>query len=82
MKSFDEYRELNEGKENDSSKTKAMKALVEALRTWGDKYTMTTRKFVWEHLTTKRGEELMGKILRNPKTYFPDSEFIKLVEKK
>lgn len=82
MKSFNEYRDLNEGKDADTSKTKAMKALVEALRTWGDKYSMTTRKFVWEHLNSKRGEELMNKILRNPKTYYPDSEFIKLVEKK
>lgn len=81
MKSFSEYRGLNEGT-NSSSKVKGMESLVDALRTWGEKYDIVTRKFVWEHLNSPRGKELMNKILRNPKTYYTDSEFVKLVEKK
>lgn len=81
MKSFREYQGLNEDNIT-SSKTKAMAALVDALRKWGEKYDIATRHFVWEHLNTPRGKELMNKILRNPKTYYTDSEFIKLVEKR
>lgn len=81
MKSFNEYRGLNEDT-NSSSKVKGMAALVDAVRTWGEKYDIVTRKFVWEHLNSPRGKELMNKILRNPKTYYTNSEFTKLVEKK
>lgn len=81
MKSFNEYRELNE-EANSSSKVKGMASLVDALRTWGEKYDIVTRKYVWEHLNSPRGKELMNKILQNPKTYYTNSEFTKLVEKK
>lgn len=77
MKSFNEYR-LDEAV-NSSSKVKSMESLVEALRSWGEKYDIVTRKFVWEHLNSSRGKELMNKILKNPKTYYSNSEFTKLV---
>jgi len=86
MKSFNEYLKLNDdaslNEDASSNKTKGMAALVDALRSWGEKYDISTRKFVWEHLNSTRGKELMNKILRNPKTYYSDSEFTKLIEKK
>ena len=84
MQSFHEYSEergLTEGQDS-SNKIKGMNDLVTALRNWGNKYDISTRHFVWDHLNSPRGKELMQKILRNPKTYFTDSEFTKLVEKK
>lgn len=83
MKSYNEF--LNESKEkksNSSSKTEGITSLVDSLRSWGEKYDISTRHFVWEHLNTPRGKELMNKILRNPKTTYTNSEFVKLVEKK
>lgn len=81
MKTFNEYREqINEG--TSSNKIDGISALVEAIRKWGEKYDIVTRRFVWEHLNSPRGKELMQKILRNPKTYYTDSEFKKLVEKR
>jgi hypothetical protein len=65
-----------------SSKTNGIKDLVTAIRKWGEDYDISTRRFVWDHLNSPRGKELMEKILRNPKTYYSDSEFIKLVQKK
>jgi hypothetical protein len=88
MRTFQEYLEeatinsvFNEGTVV-SSKTKGIKDLVTAIRKWGEDYDISTRKFVWEHLNSPRGKELINKILRNPKTYYTDSEFVKLVEKK
>ena len=79
MKSYKEYK-LNET--NESSKIKGMTSLVGAIRSWGEKYDIATRHYVWEHLDSPRGKELIKKILRNPKTYYTNSEFTKLVEKK
>lgn len=80
MKSFVEYFNLNEN--ISSNKIKGMSELVDVLRSWSEKYDIATRKFIWEHLNSPEGKELMNKILRNPKTYFTNSEFVKLVEKK
>ena len=79
MKSYKEYK-LNET--NESSKVKGMASLVDAIRSWGEKYDISTRHFVWDHLDSPRGKELINKLLRNPKTYYTNSEFTKLVEKK
>jgi hypothetical protein len=78
MKSLEEYRQLNEASKS-SSKAKGMNDLVNALRKILDEFDLPTRKFLWERLNTEKGKELMDKILRNPKTSFSNSEFVKLV---
>jgi len=79
MKQFQEWI-INEA-ENSSNKTKAMVALVDALRDVFGKYDIATRKKVWEEITSAHGKELVAKLVRNPKTYLSDSEFIKLIQK-
>lgn len=79
MKNFEEWI-LNEA-EGSSNKVKAMVATVHALRQTFEKFDLPTRKKVWEELTSARGKDLVDKIVRNPKTYLSDSEFIKLVQK-
>lgn len=79
MESFKKY--INEGKDG-SNKVQAMSTLVSALKTALGQYDISTRHFVWEHLNSPKGKELMEKVLRNPKTYLSDSEFTKLVQKK
>ena len=76
---FQEY--INESKDRGSSKVKAIETLVDALKKALNQYDISTRHFVWEKLISDRGQELMKKILRNPKTYYTNSEFRKLVEK-
>ena len=75
------YQEFKDAKEISSSKVQAMTSLVKSLREVFEKYDISTRHYVWEHLNSPKGKELMNKILRNPKTYLSNSEFIKLVEK-
>lgn len=80
MESFKEY--INEGKDRGSNKVQAISTLVSALKTALNQYDISTRHFIWDHLNSPKGKELMEKILRNPKTYLSDSEFTKLVQKK
>jgi len=80
MESFKEY--INEGKDRGNNRIEAISTLVSALKTALGQYDISTRHFVWEHLNSQKGKELMEKILRNPKTYLSDSEFTKLVIKK
>lgn len=78
MKSLEEY--LFETKSDRSSgKLKAMEELVEDLRHLFDKYDLPTRQFIWEKITSKKGMELMDKLLRSPKTRPNDSEFRKII---
>jgi hypothetical protein len=79
MQNFEDWV-LSEA-EGSSNKTKAITTVVHALRAAFEKFDLPTRKKVWDELTSKKGEELMHKIVRNPKTYLSDSEFIKLVQK-
>ena len=88
MKSYEEF--MNEAqaakktvtkKDPGSSKQKCMLCIIHALKEVFEKYDIHTRRYTWEHLNTPKGKELMEKILRNPKTYLSDSEFVKLVEK-
>lgn len=79
MKSFEEY--LNEAKDG-SSKPKAMETMVEALRSVFEKYDLSTRQAIWKDLTGARGKDLVNKLIRNPKSYLSNSEFIKLVTDK
>jgi len=81
MKSYQEFLTEAE-KDRGSSKTKAIVDVVDSLKNVLNKYDISTRHSVWEHLNSPKGKELMNKILRNPKTYLSDSEFVKLVEKK
>jgi hypothetical protein len=81
MESFKEYL-VNEAKDRSSNKVQAISTLVDAIKSALDQYDISTRHFVWEHLNSPKGKELMSKVLRNPKTYLSDSEFTKLVEKK
>ena len=71
---------INEA-ENSSNKAKAIVAVVDALRKVFNDYDLATRKKVWEELTSVHGKELVLKIVRSPKTYLSDSEFVKLVQK-
>lgn len=64
-----------------SNKVKAMTTVVDALRETFGKFDLPTRKKVWEELTSAKGKDLVDKLVRNPKTYLSDSEFIKLVQK-
>lgn len=80
MESFKEY--IAEGTDRSSNKVQAISTLVKALKTALDQYDISTRHFVWDHLNSPKGKELMEKVIRNPKTYLSDSEFTKLVEKK
>lgn len=79
MKSYEEY--LNEAKDS-SSKPKAMDAMVEAIRKVFDNYDMNTRQSIWKELTSAKGKDLVNKLIRNPKTYLSNSEFIKLLSDK
>lgn len=76
MKSYEEY--LNEAKDS-SSKPKAMDAMVEAIRKVFENYDMNTRQSVWKELTSPKGKDLVNKLIRNPKSYLSNSEFIKLL---
>lgn len=82
MKSYNDYLIEEASKDRGSNKVKAMQDLVDNLKKILDNYDIATRRFVWDRLTSTKGEELMDKILRNPRTYLSDSEFTKLVEKK
>ena len=82
MKSFKEYIAEGATPDRGSNKIKAINTLVNALKAALGQYDISTRHFVWEHLNSPKGKELMQKILRNPKTYLSDSEFTKLVEKR
>lgn len=79
---MDTFKDFLEAQDRSSNKVKAIQTLVNALKESLGQYDILTRRFVWDHLNSPRGHELMDKILRNPKTYFTDSEFIKLVEKR
>ena len=81
MKSYQEYI-VSEGKDRGSSKVQAISTLINAIKSALNQYDISTRHFVWEHLNSPKGKELMAKVLRNPKTALSDSEFTKLVEKK
>ena len=81
METFNDY--INEAtNDRGSSKVNAIQTLVAALKTALNQFDISTRHYVWEHLNSPKGKELMDKILRNPKTYLSNSEFTKLVEKK
>ena len=67
--------------ENSSNKTKAMTTMVDALKDVFNKFDLSTRKKIWGELTSSKGKELVDKIVKNPKTYLSDSEFIKLIQK-
>ena len=69
-------------KDRGSSKVDAIQTLVAAIKTALNQFDIPTRHYVWEHLNSPKGKELMDRILRNPKTYLSNSEFTKLVEKK
>jgi hypothetical protein len=79
VKKFDEW--IITEAEGSSNKTKAMTTVVDALREAFGKFDLPTRKKVWEELTSSKGKELVDKLVRNPKTYLSDSEFIKLIQK-
>lgn len=79
MQNFEEW--IITEAEGSSNKVKAMTTVVHALRQAFDKFDLPTRKKVWGELTSAKGKELVDKLVRNPKTYLSDSEFIKLVQK-
>ena len=77
-----EFKDYLTEADRSSSKVNAIQTLVAAIKTALNQFDISTRHYVWEHLNSPKGKELMDKILRNPKTYLSSSEFTKLVEKK
>ena len=77
-----EFKDYLTEADRSSSKVNAIQTLVAAIKTDLNQFDISTRHYVWEHLNSPKGKELMDKILRNPKTYLSSSEFTKLVEKK
>jgi len=79
MKKFEEW--LISEEKNSSNKSKAIVDLVNAIKDVFDGYDLATRKKVWQEITSSKGKELLDKVVKNPKTYLSDSEFVKLVQK-
>lgn len=91
MKSYEEY--LNEAakkqddkktstkKDSSSNRQKCILSMSHALKNVFDNYDLPTRKFAWEHLNSPDGKKLVERLLKNPKSYISDSEFVKLVTK-
>lgn len=73
------FQHFAEGRDS-SNKLKAMTDLVVALRAILGHYDLPTRRLIWRRLTSEKGQHLMEKLLRNPRTYLSPSEFRKLVE--
>lgn len=81
MKSLEEY--LFEAKTDRSSgRFKAMEELIDDLRHFFDKYDLPTRQFIWDKITSKKGLELIDKMIKSPKTRPNDSEFRKIIGSK
>jgi ribosomal protein L17 len=80
MKKFDEWMIINEEK-GSSNKTKAIVEFVDSIKEVFKKLDLATRKKVWQEITSAKGKELVEKLIKNPKTYLSDSEFIKLVQR-
>lgn len=81
MNNFKNWLLLKEEK-GSNNKTEAMKDFVKSTKKVFSDYDLTTRKKVWEAITSNKGKELVNKIVKNPKTYLSNSEFIKLVQSK
>jgi hypothetical protein len=79
MKTFENWTVIKE--ESSSNKNKAIIDLVDAIKEVFGKYDVVTRKKIWHEITSADGKDLVDKIVKNPKTYLSDSEFIKLVQK-
>lgn len=81
MKTWSEF--FTEAKiDKSSSKLDAIEDFVESMRTHFDKYDLPTRKFIWEKITSPKGQELIEKMLKSPKTRPSTSEFRKLISSK
>lgn len=80
METFENWL-MNEGK-NSSNKNKAILDLIDAIKDVFNKYDLATRKKTWQELTSSKGKELVERIIKNPKTYLSDSEFVKLIQKR
>lgn len=81
MKSIEDFL-IEEGKDRSSNRTEAVEEVVNAIKKTLDRYDVSTRKFIWEKITSSKGLELMDKIVKNPKTFLSNSEFTKLVQKR
>lgn len=85
MKSLQEY--LAESKSESakkkqtigSSRIKCVQDVVEHIKKALGEYDISTRKYVWNKLTSKDGEHLMDQIVKYPKTSMSMSNFTKLV---
>lgn len=76
MQSFNLFTEAKDA----SNRLKAITTVVDALKGSFSQFDISTRRLVWERLTSKKGEELLDRLLRNPHTPLSDSEFRKLIE--
>lgn len=62
-----------------SSRIKCVQAVVEHLKKALSEYDIATRKYVWDKITSKHGEELISQIVKYPSTSMSMSQFNKLV---
>ena len=76
MDSFNLYSETKDS----TNRLKAISTVIDALKDAFSHFDISTRRLVWNRLTSKPGEELIDRLLRNPHTSLSDSEFRKLIE--
>jgi hypothetical protein len=81
MKSINQFLVEAVERDRSSNKNKAIHDVVDAIKKSLDGYDLPTRKYIWEKITSAKGNELMNRIVKNPKTYLSDSEFTKLAQK-
>lgn len=70
---------FTEGRDT-SNRIRAVETVVDALRRAFSRFDIATRKLVWKRITTRWGQELIDRLLRNPYSSLSISEFRKLVE--
>lgn len=75
-----DYFHLYSEERDIANRIKAMTVVVDGLKEALGHFDISTRRLVWQRLTSRRGEELVEKFLRNPRTPLSESEFRKLAE--
>jgi Tfp pilus assembly protein FimT len=76
MKTFQQFIESQEHT-NDTRAINAILDLAKAAAKIFSQYSLATRKKAWEKLTSKKGQNEIAKILKNPKK--PLNQFKKLI---
>lgn len=63
---MENFKIFMESKDKESSPTKAMMELAVLLKDYFKGLTLNTREKVWEKLTSKKGENEVKELIRNP----------------